>query len=161
MATSLIHPNSDDKSMTNPDPWNGDLDWFVNDRVYTLASPPWTTLATRTAFMNNTEDWRKSLRSSFYDGDAPLQSFYGRSRRYGAPHCTIFTTASLQLSIIIIFFIIIIIKGAPISQPMHSSWKWKQSIYGWAFYWKIILLKEIGLDGRIFIFIYILKTLLI
>ena len=161
MATSLIHPNSDDKSMTNPDPWNGDLDWFVNDRVYTLASPPWTTLATRTPFMNNTEDWRKSLRSSFYDGDAPLQSFYGRSRRYGAPHCTIFTTASLQLSIIIIFFIIIIIKGAPISQPMHSSWKWKQSIYGWAFYWKIILLKEIGLDGRIFIFIYILKTLLI
>ena len=104
MATSLIHPNSDDKSMTNPDPWNGDLDWFVNDRVYTLASPPWTTLATRTPFMNNTEDWRKSLRSSFYDGDAPLQSFYGRSRRYGAPHCTIFTTASLQLSIIIIIF---------------------------------------------------------
>ena len=74
----------------------------------------WPRLHSGWSSMNNTgysysfheQHWRlkRSLRSSFYDGDAPLQSFYGRSRRYGAPHCTIFTTASLQLSIIIIFF---------------------------------------------------------
>ena len=163
MATSLIHPNSDDKSMTNPDPWNGDLDWFVNDRVYTLACPPWTTLATRTPFMNNTEDWREASGAVFTMAMLPCNRFMGGAGDM-VHHTAPFSQrlhSSCQLLLLFFITIIIIIKGAPFSQPMHSCWKWKQSIYGWAFYWKIILLKEIGLDGRILIFIYILKTLLI
>ena len=167
MATSLIHPNSihlnfcahvlsATDQMTNkwqPRPMEQWLELIWK----------WPRLHSGHSFHEH--HWRLRRGAVFTMEMLPCNRFMGGAGDM-VHHCTIFTTAALQLSIFIIFKIIIIIaiifiKGAPFSQLLHSSWKWKQSIYGWAFYWKIILLREIGLDGRIFIFIYILKTPLI